>query len=495
MKFRTKVLASLTVLLITVSFISFWLFSNFLLDRMKANYEEHMTTIFSLLRENYLYMLGNNSGKYLNKMLDELNNNHDVIRAVLLDSDGRIVYLPDKTEAVVDSFIPLDWINKEKLTNIQSYNEGDRKIRAIMTVENRPECYDCHEAQKKILGYINIDFRTEHLAGNMDTLKTFGWIMTAIILLSVLISMRILHYRSIRNSLNKFQDTITDIQKGNLEVRVPIDSSDELGRLAKSFNLMLEKLKLMQEELEEYHKRELMQAQKLATVGEMASGIAHEIKNPLTGIANAIEIIAEEMDDSSKKPILDEIHRQVQRVNKTINDLLRFSRPIDLQLAAGNINEVIRTMVFFLQNQVKTSDIQFITRLRPDIPVFDFDAKQIEAVLINLGLNAIQAIESKGFIEVFSRFLAEEDTVEIVIKDSGCGIPVKNLSKVVKPFFTTKSKGTGLGLSISKEIIEKHGGKIHIESEEKRGTIVTISLPVKKKVISKNFIFTGNAHV
>ncbi len=464
---------------------------------MKANYEENMVTIFSMLRENYLYMLGNNGGKYLNQMLDELGKNHDVLNASLLDSSGKIVYSSDKAihSTSSDGMISLDWIDADKITNIQSLTSNQNVIRAVMAVKNRPECYECHAPQKSLLGYINIDFRTQHMSKNIALLKIFGWVLTLAILLSVLFAMLILHYRSIRISLNKFQSTMSDIQKGDLDVRVPIVSSDELGRLAQSFNVMLEKLKMMQVELAEYHQKELMQAQKLATVGEMASGIAHEIKNPLTGIANAIEIIAEDMDDSSKKPILDEIHRQVQRVNKTINDLLQFSRPIDLQLSTGNINDIIKKMVFFLENQIKTPDIQFISRLQPDIPIFAFDAKQIEAVLINLGLNAIQAIDRRGFIEIYSRFDPQENLVQVIIKDSGCGIPVKNRNKVLKPFFTTKSKGTGLGLSISKEIIERHGGRIEIESEEKYGTSVTIYLPVKKEVISKKLIFTGNAHV
>lgn len=496
MKFRTKILLTLTALIVTVSFLSFWLFSIFFLDKMKANYEDNMTTIFAMLRENYLYMLSNNGGKYLNNMLDELSHNSDVMNALLLDSDGKIVYSSNKNKSLTsDSVVTLDWIDPDKITNIQSLNSNQNIIRAVMTVKNRPECYECHQPQKQLLGYINIDFRMQHLSQNIALLRTFGWVLTTAILFTVLFAMLLLHYRSIRKSLDKFQNTMSDIRKGDLDVRVPIVSSDELGHLAQSFNAMLEKLKMMQDELAEYHQKELMQAQKLATVGEMASGIAHEIKNPLTGIANAIEIIAEEMDDSSKKPILDEIQRQVQRVNKTINDLLQFSRPIDLQLSAANINDIIKKTVFFLKNQLKTPDIQFVTRLQPDIPVFAFDAKQIEAVLINLGLNAIQAIDRQGFIEFHSRYNSQENIVQVVLKDSGCGIPAQNLKKVLKPFFTTKSKGTGLGLSISKEIVERHGGRIEIDSEEKQGTTVTIYLPLKREVISKEIIFTGNAHV
>jgi len=210
----------------------------------------------------------------------------------------------------------------------------------------------------------------------------------------------------------------------------------------------------------------------------MAASLAHEIKNPITGIANAIDIIIQETDDVENKSVLEEIKRQAHRVNKAINDLLQFSRPVELYLEEGDINEIINSCVFFLKNQVQDKKIAFQLKLEKDIPPFRFDHIQIENALYNLGLNAIQAIPHNGMITITTSWNRKKKAVWIKIQDTGVGIPEDQLQQVFKPFFSTRHKGTGLGLAITKDIIERHGGEIWAENQMVGGSSFNIMLPL-----------------
>ena len=248
--------------------------------------------------------------------------------------------------------------------------------------------------------------------------------------------------------------------------------------LGKNFNSMLDTFQLAQKELKEFHKKELRSNYKLATIGEMSARLAHEIRNPITGIANAIEIIVKESNDKENIPIFEEIQRQTNRVNFAISDLLKYARKKDLNLDLNNINEVIPSLVFFLEKQLKNKDIKFNIKLHDAVPFLRFDIMQMEDVMLNLGKNAIKAINEKGSITFETKFSSIEKRVYIYVTDTGEGIPKDNLSRVFHPFFTTHNEGTGLGLAIVKEIIDKHKGVIWVENNITGGCTFTISMPV-----------------
>ncbi len=196
-----------------------------------------------------------------------------------------------------------------------------------------------------------------------------------------------MHYRFVRGSLSKFQNSIKTINHGNLSERVPISKSKELGDLAKCFNTMLDNFQETRNQLNSYHENELQDAQKLATIGEMSARLAHEIRNPITGIANAIEIIIEDTEDEQNKPILQEIKRQANRINEAISKMLKYSKSEKLSLEKLNINENIKSMVFFLKNQSSTNNITFILELQRNIPNIYYDKEMVDNVFLNLSLN------------------------------------------------------------------------------------------------------------
>jgi signal transduction histidine kinase len=268
------------------------------------------------------------------------------------------------------------------------------------------------------------------------------------------------------------------INEGNFDKRLAIPEVQELGGLGRDFNKMVDTFEKAQKELQIYHQKELQNSQKLATIGEMSARIAHEIRNPITGIARAMEIIVADMKDTDHKPILEEIQRQANRVNQAISNMLKFSRSKEIFLEQGDINEVIKSLVFFLQYQAHDKKINFELDIYADLPNFRFDHELIENVLLNLSFNSIQAIPDEGTITYSTRFKADEKLVLISVRDNGCGIPYETGTEIFKPFYTTNTKGTGLGLAISKDIIEKHGGELKFVNNEDKGCTFLITLPV-----------------
>jgi signal transduction histidine kinase len=477
--FRFKIILTLLVVIVTISFFSFLTFSKYLGDRIYRSSEENVISMLSLLKDHYLFTISRPDGKMIFSFLRELEKNQNVLNAFLLNSEGKVVYPPEIAPFTQDSLNADELLLLEKPIAFTSFKtEHSHFFRYSIQVENSPECYQCHSPSKKNLGYIVIDYSMQKEDENIAFTYKFGRIFTFSLLIVIFLSVVFMHYKFVRKSLVAFKNSIYKIEQGNLDERVKIPESDELGALAKSFNEMVDKLQQAQKELNSYHQRELRNAQKLATVGEMAASLAHEIKNPLTGIANAIEIIVQEMGEGERKPVLEEIQRQAKRVNKAINDLLQYSRPVRLYIEPGDINEIINSVVFFLKNQVQDKEINFILNLQEGIPQFKFDHVQMENALYNLGLNAIQSITKKGTIIFTTVYNPRIKMIWIKIVDTGVGIPEDKLAQIFTPFFTTRHQGAGLGLAITKDIIERHQGEILVESQMHGGSVFTISIPI-----------------
>ena len=477
--FRIKILFTLIVVITSISFFAFLIFTHYLNKNLNNLTEQQFQTTLELLKEQYLYSLTLNGDKLVYPFLEKLESNENVTRTVLLNSDFEVVYPPEQPLPSSDSLLQsISNMSENSILVQQIKNQNEHLLRTIMALNNSRDCYECHSASEKNLGYIVVDYSLKNVEANIAFTKKFGIIFSLFLFLATFVSIGLVHYKFVRKSLKDFRQSITTIEQGNLNERVKIPESEELGELAKSFNDMVAKLQKAQEQLKLYHQKELLNAQKMASIGEMAASLAHEIKNPLTGIVNAIEIIVQEMPEGEQKPILEEVQRQAKRVNKAINDLLQFSRPVALYIEPGDINAIIKSVIFFLKNQSHHKKIQFKVNLQPDIPQFYFDHVQIENVISNLGLNAVQAIRDEGIITFKSRYNPKQKRVFIIIEDNGVGIPKERLSKIFKPFFTTRHKGTGLGLAITKEIIERHHGEITVDSRIHGGSIFTISLPM-----------------
>jgi len=277
-------------------------------------------------------------------------------------------------------------------------------------------------------------------------------------------------------------EKMAKVEEGDLSVRITHAPKDEMGRLTNSFNSMIERLERAKKELDIYHFNQMERADRLASIGEMAAGIAHEIKNPLTGIASAITIINDDFSASDpRKEILGEVLEQVKRMDKTVNDLLFFGKPAEPEPVCTDLNSVLRkTLIFASQHRgSKGGVIEKVMDIQEDIPPVYVDPKQIQQVFLNLILNAIQAMQSGGVLTIKTALVQEgqQKWVTVTISDTGPGIPEQILGKIFTPFFTTKAQGTGLGLAICHKLVTQQGGTIRVESKDGKGTDFYIQLP------------------
>jgi signal transduction histidine kinase len=474
--FRTKIIVTLILVISVVSYLSFHLYSNYLSQKIYSDEEKNVSTFLYQLKDEITNI---HDGRLLKKLLLNMEKDNHVINTYLLDAQGNIKQATDSASASTMRDIKKFKDSGEEMS-VRIYR--DQKVpfsRAFLHVYNSPECYKCHSPEQNTLGYITIDFSLEDPTNYIVIARNSSLIFTVLMVVIILIFVLLMHYRFVKKSLYGFRNTIYHINEGDLSQRVSIPESKELGQLGKSFNQMMEKFQQTQIKLLYYHQKELQDAQKLASIGEMSARLAHDIRNPLTGIVNSIEVISGEMKESPYKPILEEIQRQANRVNNAISNLLKYSRPVEITMRDGNINELVDSLVLFLKSQKVNKQINFLVELDKQLPNCSCDPEQLENVLMNLGLNAIQAIEKEGQITFRTAYDKTSKMISISVQDSGPGIPPEREAEVFKPFFTTKTEGTGLGLAIAKDIIEKHKGEIRFENIPGTGCKFTISFPLE----------------
>jgi signal transduction histidine kinase len=227
---------------------------------------------------------------------------------------------------------------------------------------------------------------------------------------------------------------------------------------------------------------QLVRSERLATVGELAAGLAHDLRNPLAGVSGALHVLAGQLPDADpRQALLAEVQSQVARMNKTLTDLLWHARPPTPQYLPLNVNEVMEQILWFLPMASGTR-IEVVRRLQPGLPPLRLDPNLLHQALLNILVNARQAMPNGGQLTVTTRLsqnlLGKGEVVEVAVSDTGLGILEEHRSRIFQPFFTTKAQGTGLGLAIAARIIEQHGGSIAVESEVGNGTTFRIVFPV-----------------
>ncbi len=288
----------------------------------------------------------------------------------------------------------------------------------------------------------------------------------------------------VHRPLLELQEKIARLEDGDLGVAVSFAGRrDEIGELGRSFNEMVRQLRETREEIQQLHRTQMTRAEHLATLGELAAGLAHEIRNPLAGIAGVIEIIGRDLPaDSATRDILKEVEQEVRHIQKILNELLDYARPKEPRPRAADLNTTAERAVALARQQAASRPVEMELRLAAELGPVEHDPDAIQQVLLNLLLNALQAIENSGKILV--EIGAEGEYATIAVTDSGCGISPEHLPNIFKPFYTTKGKGTGLGLSLARRIVDSHGGRIQVESEPGRGSTFRVWLPRRNAALA-----------
>ncbi len=259
------------------------------------------------------------------------------------------------------------------------------------------------------------------------------------------------------------------LSAGDLNTEVKVKTKDEIGLLARSFDQMTKELKLSRDKL--------IQSEKLAAVGKLSAGIAHEIRNPLTSMKMIIQLLRKKVQhDESAKESVQIILNEIERLELIVSGFLDFTKPLELIPKPTNIVDVISQVIRLMKDNLRHRKIRLIENFDDNIPEIMLDENRMKQVFMNIILNSMQAMPDGGEISIKCSYNQSEQKAIIEISDTGIGMPQNVLSHVFEPFFSARSNGTGLGLANVKKIIDLHKGDISIESSEDKGTKVIISL-------------------
>jgi len=281
----------------------------------------------------------------------------------------------------------------------------------------------------------------------------------------------------IQRPMVELQEKIEQVSEGNLNVEVSFaHRNDEIGDLGRNFNHMMQQLRESREEIERLHRTQMSRAEHFATLGELATGLAHEIRNPLAGIAGVIEIVGRDLPATSPaRAVVKDVRLEITRISRTLTDLLETARPRRPEVRRSNLNTTVEHAVMLARQQVLSRPIKIEMQQAPDLPEVEHDSDQIHQVLLNLLLNAVQAMEKTGTVNV--EIGSRDGYASVVVSDTGRGISPQNLPNIFRPFYTTKGDGTGLGLSLAHRIVEDHHGRIEVSSVVGKGSQFQVLLP------------------
>ncbi|MFI5144507.1 MAG: cache domain-containing protein [Ignavibacteria bacterium] len=327
-----------------------------------------------------------------------------------------------------------------------------------------------------------------------NTILVFLGVAIGVILIIIFVA--IFLTKRISKPLQRLEEVAKKIENGDYRADFSIKAPREIENLANSLNRMSKELEKEKNELENWANTlemkvgertdelkkihdQLFRSEKLASIGKLAAGVAHEINNPLTGVLTNSSLLLEDLDESDpRREDVQVIVNETIRCREIVKRLLDFARQTKPQKKLTNINQIIENIILLVRNQSSFRNIIIKKNLSDNIPEILADMDQIQQVFINLILNASEAMQNGGQLVIDSKMSSNSDFIEIKFSDTGCGISDQDKARIFDPFFTTKGHGTGLGLSISYGIIERHGGKIIVDSTPGSGTVFTIFLPV-----------------
>lgn len=481
-----------------------------------------------IIRRSTRYAMLQNHREQVERIIEAVSRTSGFEKIRIFDREGRIITstFPAEIGTRVDTSAeacygchaagkPLAQLPGPDRHRIYRSPAGHRVLGTIDVIRNETACStaECHAHPPAVtvLGVLDIAYSLDAFdsAQRYDILTIAG--ISGALAFVIFAAAILLVNRYVYQPLDDLEAGARLVSSGDREHLIPVRRRDEIGHLAASFNRMTLALKdserdlaLWAHTLEDKVKektRELrlaeaktVHAEKLSSVGLLAAGIAHEINNPLTGVLTFAHLVRAKLPEGSPEAEdMDIIIRETKRCAGIIKRLLDFAREKRPEASHGDINAVIRETVEFVEHQAGFQNIVFDIALDPQLPPVWMDPNQIKQVVMNLVVNARDAMAERGRFVVRSRLLPAPvslapgqravPAVELLFTDTGCGIPPENLSKIFDPFFTSKDpgKGVGLGLSVGYSIIKAHGGSIEVSSEVGRGTTFRIVLPVDGK--------------
>jgi len=389
-------------------------------------------------------------------------------------------------------------------------SRGHNVIGVITPIKNEKSCYeaDCHvhPRSQTILGVLDVMIplteTEQHLAG-LQMMQYSGGLLLLIVLT---VFCGIFLWRTVNIPVHRLTEGTIAVMNGDLDHTIDIHRKDEIGFLTSSFNHMTKKLKQTQEELqllnqtleervqkktEELRRAQanLIQVEKMVSLGTLAATVAHELNNPLEGILTYAKLIrkrliAPGLTDEQKSEIVEElsmIANETSRCGNIVKNLLLFSRKKVGEFKENDLRTIVEQSTKLIEHHLRMNNISLQQSFEENLPHVVCDAEQVQQALLALEINAVEAMQSEGVLTISIQRSTEKE-IALKLSDTGVGIRNEDLPHIFEPFFTTKKegKGTGLGLAVVYGIVERHNGKIDVVSEPNKGTTFTITLPIQK---------------
>ncbi|MBI4124351.1 MAG: HAMP domain-containing protein [Deltaproteobacteria bacterium] len=434
---------------------------------------------------------------YLQSLTEKIGKTEGVAELIVYNAEGVVIGDTDR-----------EWLGKNKAGEFEDLREvlqNKKPHQRYETVEGKnlfSSLVPVFSKDQTLIGVVEASMSMAYVHGQAAQARNRILLLTLVSFLVIGFLMIFLLRRNVLVPIQQLSRVTELIAAGDLSQRAPIRSKDEVGELAASFNSMTQSIQDKNEEIQTFNEElqtaneelksaneemeaaneelretqeKLVQQEKLAAVGQLASGVGHELRNPLGVLKNAAYFLKMKLAGRDEKvdKHLNIMQHEIENSTKIINDLLGFSRTRKPSLAPASVNDIIRDALASLDIP---KNVVLSQELDASLPNAMIDRDQVRQVFINVMSNAVQAMsESGGMFNI--RTHKEKDFVEAEFRDTGCGIPKENLKKLFDPFFTTKSKGIGLGLAVSHGIVERHHGKIKVTSEVGKGTTFTIDLP------------------
>lgn len=412
-----------------------------------------------------------------------------------LDTLNKVNYLLDKEIFSRDSLEGVRILEEDddRLLKVISgkreldyiYNgEGGRIFVQMKPVLNGIKCGKCHTQEHDVLGVLKIAITMREVDSGIRKIIMFavGGCIGASVLVIVLL--RLLIRILVTRPISEVASTIKEIIKSEkLDKTVTYRSQDEIGLMVENFNLMTGRLHELHKTLEDRVKertRQLIQAEKLAALGQLATGLVHEVRNPLGGVKLALQLMEKDANDRLGEDIR-AITKEIQRIENLLNELLRFAKPRPPFFTLTEINDVAERTLALVRKKAERANVEIVSDFSVPIRQVMADSDLLQQVFLNIILNAVHAMPDGGRLTVATRM--GNNYVDASFSDSGAGIPADYIDKIFDPFFTTRgaSGGTGLGLSLSYRIVHEHKGEILVDSVEGKGTTFTVRLPVAEE--------------
>lgn len=483
---------------------------------------ESADRISDVIRRSTHYQMLRNDREALYQQIHTLGSEPGIRRIRIFNEHGRISFSTDPAE--VGTYVdqqaeacyachaqeePLTKLDRPDRARIFTDAGGERVLGVIRPIENEPACSNAvchaHPPERRILGVIDADLSLASVDAQLaeQQAQLLGFTLAGVAVLaglSVVFIWTVVH-RPVKELIAGTQR----VAEGRLDQPLPVRAQDELGELAASFNQMIGDLAHAREELTAWNRlleervaaksqelarahQQMLHVEKMASVGKLAAVVAHEINNPLSGILTYSKLLrrwlaAAELPAERRTEVesaLELIERESRRCGEIVRNLLMFSRAAPMNLEWTNLNAVLERSVRLVRHQLELSGIQLRLEPAADVPPVHCDPAQLEQVLLALVVNAIDAMPRGGTLTLRTRHRPEAGAGLIEVADDGVGIPADILPQIFEPFFSTKEGGhsTGLGLAVSRSIVERHHGRIEVQSAPGRGTTFTIALPL-----------------